>query len=54
MLVVTYLWSMLSYDPDERPSIADVADRALGLAEAMGVVSLRGLLVEQKEKNPCQ
>ena len=41
------LWSMLSYEPDQRPSIADVADRALGIAEAMGVVSLRGLMIER-------
>ena len=41
------LWSMLSYEPDQRPSIADVADRALGIAEAMSVVSLRGLMIER-------
>ncbi len=42
------LWSMLSYDPEQRPSIAEVADKSLGLAEAMGVVSLRGLMGERK------
>lgn len=50
------LWSMLSYDPQERPSIAQVADRALALSEAMGVVSLRGVLpdplMESEEQEP--
>ena len=41
------LWSMLSYDPEKRPNISEVADRALGLAEAMGVTSLRSLVQEQ-------
>ena len=44
------LWSMLSYDPLDRPAIADVADRALALSEAMGVVSLRGLVTARLMK----
>ena len=41
------LWSMLSYEPEKRPAISEVADRALGLAEAMGVTSLRPLVQKQ-------
>ena len=43
------LWSMLSYDPEQRPTIAEVADKSLALAESMGVVSLRGLMAEREE-----
>ena len=32
------LWSMLSYEPEKRPNISEVADRALGLAGDGGYV----------------
>ena len=46
------LWSMLSYEPEKRLNISEVADRALGLAEAMGVTSLRPLVQKQMLESP--
>ena len=46
------LWSMLSYEFEKRPNISEVADRALGLAEAMGVTSLRTLVQNQMLESP--
>ena len=46
------LWRMLSYDSEQRPSITEVADRALGLAEAIGGESLRGLIGNRSQRGP--